>query len=294
MISAWVDTKGQIGTNGPADAIFPYWSFTKTVIATCALRLAEADILDLDAALPNQPYTLRQLLSHHAGLRDYGGVQAYQAAVKARELPWSVDRLVAESDADTLAHPPGQAFSYSNIGYLLVRQILEEVCGLPLGEIIHTHVTGPLELSSVKVARTVQDMGSIHWNNADGYHPDWVYHGCLIGTAPDAARLLHALAGGNLLSAASLETMAEPHFQADGIAGRPWIKIGYGLGLMQGMAGDLGPLMGHSGCGPFCANAVYHFPNCGAVTVASFTTGGNEAPAEWEAVRIAGELAPSR
>ena len=74
-----------LGASESADTggsrLFPYWSFTKTVIAICALMLAERGVVDLDEALPRQSFTLRQLLNHTAGLPDYGTLPAYHQAV---------------------------------------------------------------------------------------------------------------------------------------------------------------------------------------------------------------------
>jgi hypothetical protein len=57
---------------------------------------------------------------------------------------------------------------------------------------------------------------------------------------------------------------------------------------MWGETGEAGRAIGHSGAGPFSVNAVYHFPDIlPPVTVASFTEGTNEAPAEFEVVRLA-------
>lgn len=53
-----------------AGMVFPYWSFTKTVISACALKLAERDALALDAPLPGGDFTLRHLLHHASGLPD--------------------------------------------------------------------------------------------------------------------------------------------------------------------------------------------------------------------------------
>jgi hypothetical protein len=51
---------------------------------------------------------------------------------------------------------------------------------------------------------------------------------------------------------------------------------------------EAGRAIGHSGAGPFCVNAVYHFPDASLpVTVATFTDGNEEGRAEFEAVRLA-------
>jgi CubicO group peptidase (beta-lactamase class C family) len=39
----------------------PWWSFTKLVVATAALKLVELELLDLDKPLPGRAFTLRQL-----------------------------------------------------------------------------------------------------------------------------------------------------------------------------------------------------------------------------------------
>jgi CubicO group peptidase (beta-lactamase class C family) len=54
------------GTN--ADAVVPWWSFTKTVIAAAALVLVQQKRLALDRPLAGRRYSLRQLLQHRAGL----------------------------------------------------------------------------------------------------------------------------------------------------------------------------------------------------------------------------------
>ena len=65
----------------------------------------------------------------------------------------------------------------------------------------------------------------------------------------------------------------------------------YGLGLMTGSMGGVGRAFGHSGGGPFCVNAVYHFPERAVpVTVACFTDGENEGRAEFQAARLAETL----
>lgn len=68
-LHAW-KSSGEVFSN--SDAIAPWWSITKTVIAVSSLKLWEAGDLDLDEPLPSHPFTLRQLLKHTAGVPNYG------------------------------------------------------------------------------------------------------------------------------------------------------------------------------------------------------------------------------
>ncbi|MDK3018778.1 serine hydrolase domain-containing protein [Pseudodonghicola flavimaris] len=268
--------------------IFPYWSVTKTAIAICALSLAEAGKLDLDTPLPGQPFTLRQLLGHTAGLPDYTGLPAYQAAVARDEEPWSDTDLLAAALAQGPLFAPGTGWAYSNVGYMLARQRIETAADMPFAALFRTRIGDRLGLDSVTLATTRQHFTRVRWDGARRYHPGWVYHGCLIGTATDAARLLHRLFTGQLLSPAMLEQMLRRQSLGGALPGRPWTDCGYALGLMSGSFGAAGRAIGHSGGGPFSVNAVYHFPDLATpATVACFTEGRDEGVAEYAAAEHA-------
>lgn len=64
-----------------------------------------------------------------------------------------------------------------------------------------------------------------------------------------------------ILKSATLHTMVEGHDLGGALPGRAWTACGYGLGLMSGRMGDTGRAIGHSGGGPHCVNATYHFPD---------------------------------
>ncbi|MEX0368457.1 MAG: serine hydrolase domain-containing protein [Ruegeria sp.] len=286
VISAAIDRTGTVLLDEGGPALFPWWSFTKPVIAALVLKASERGLCDLDAPYDDHPFTLRQLMQHRAGLRDYGPLPSYGAAVAAGEDPWPVERLLSETRYRDLAYPPGEGWMYSNVGYLLLRQFLERLHDAPLRDIIETQVCTPLGLSA-KLAETRADFDRLLWD-AKGYHPGWVYHGCLMGTALDALHLLRALLHGDVLSEASKTQMQALAMDGPTIPGRVWRKTGYGLGLMIGEADPVGRILGHAGCGPFSANLVAHFPDVpGGPFVASFCPGGDETPAEFAAVAVA-------
>ncbi|WP_353646218.1 serine hydrolase domain-containing protein [Mesorhizobium sp. WSM2239] len=286
--SAWITADGAVNSTGSVSSAFPWWSFTKTVMAICALRLFEDGQLDLDAQLRDKPYTLRQLLQHRSGLPDYGPLKTYHEAVARNDTPWSRDRLLDAVGGDQLVFPPGSGWAYSNVGYMLVRETIEEITGRDLATTLRDMVFAPLPVPSVRLAATPADFSEVFWPDLRTYDPRWVYPGCLIGTPVDAAMVLHALLRGWILKPATLRSMLNRHDLGDAVPGRPWTACGYGLGLMSGLMGEAARAIGHSGAGPHSVNAVYHFPDLAVpITVATFTSGDTDGPAEAEAMSIA-------
>lgn len=283
-ISASGDECGQ----GDQSALFPYWSFTKTAIAICALRLSESGVLDLDSPLSGEPFTLRQLLTHTAGLPDYGAIPAYHQAVAAGDEPWSRDVLLSAVMAKGMLFQPAEGWSYSNVGYMLAREHIEAASGESFSRLMEEIICQPLGLTSIVLAKTPDQFSRLYCAAAGEYHPGWVYHGCLTGNVSDAATLLHGLFTGKLITAASLAKMQIGYPLGGALQGRPWTECGYGAGLMIGAMSEAGRAVGHTGGGPSCVNAIYHFPDLPEpATVACFTDGTNEGIAEFEAVRVA-------
>lgn len=241
----------------------PWWSVAKTCIAAAALILADRGKLKLDEPLPGRAFTLRQLLRHDAGLRDYSELPEYFAAVDRNDVPWSAEELFKRVRADTPAYQPGAGWTYSNAGYLMVRQLIESAFGADLEAALRTLVFEPVGVSGVSLAREPADLASCAFGNALNYHPGWVYHGLLLGTPRDAARWMHALMTGRLLPTHLLEAMLEHRALDVPRTGRPFGSAGYGLGVMIDIASPLGGRSaGHSGEGPGSVCAVHHFFNC--------------------------------
>ncbi len=286
--TAWISSDGSEGFSGSPAGLFPWWSFTKTALAICALRLVEDKRLDLDTPRPGKTFTLRQLLQHRAGVPDYGSLNAYHDAVARNDAAWSRAHLLEAAGADRLDFSPGTGWAYSNIGYLFVGDAIEDASGLDLATALRVFVLEPSEAVSASLATKPADFRQIFWPALRTYDPRWVYHGCLIGTPMDAARVLHACLGERILRPDTLHTMVAAHELGDAPPGRPWTGTGYGLGLMSGRMGAAGRAIGHSGGGPGCVNAVYHFPDAAdPIVVAAFTDGDDEGLAEFETVSIA-------
>jgi D-alanyl-D-alanine carboxypeptidase len=279
--------RGSGPTEGESAARFPWWSITKLVLAAAALRLADQGRLSLDDFYNGRPYTIRQLLQHTAGLNNYGG-EPYRAAVAAGDPVWPVAELLARVNAERLIFSPGEDWAYSNVGYIFVRQLIEENAGLGIDEALRMLVFAPMGIRRTRIAATPDDLKQTFWGNPDGYDPNWVYHGLLIGPPSDAVDFLRRLFSGTFLSESARSAIKTMHALGGGIAGRPWTKTGYGLGLMIGEMGDAGTAFGHSGVGHDCVSSLYCFPELpGSPVVAVFGQGTDEGVTETEAVRLA-------
>lgn len=169
--SHWITASGREGFSGSIDALFPYWSYTKTVISICALKLVESGVLDLDAEIDGKHFTLRQLLAHTSGLPDYGQFADYHSAVAANERPWLRAKLLDVTLARGMLFEPTQGWSYSNIGYMFVCELIEATMAKQIGEVIADMVCKPLGLKSIKLAETREQFRELHWIAAADYNP---------------------------------------------------------------------------------------------------------------------------
>lgn len=261
------------------DANFYIYSITKSLMATASLYLVGEGLLELDASV--QPYltdfpldtsiTLRQLLSHTSGLPDYGGVPAYSEAVKANpSSPWSTEAFLDLAQTQGLQFAPGTGWGYSNIGYLLLKCILERTTGLSIQNLLDQVIFSPLSLNKTFVATTLDDIdqltpGYSAFFGGDElqdithiYHPSWVAHSVVISTAPELAKIIDALFRGQILDLSLVEQMSHPTYS---LGKYPLFEnLGYGLGLFVDTESPHGKVKGHTGEGPGYSVAAFHFP----------------------------------
>ncbi len=277
---------------GDFDTIVPWWSITKTVLASTVLKLVDEGKLSLENKYKDhtgtiKPYTIRQLLQHTAGLNTYGG-QTYCAAVETGDDVWSVKELLKRARVDKLVFQPGKGWAYSNIGYLFIRLLIEETMQMEIGQALQHIVFEPMGISKTQIAKTPNDMRKTIWGHTTNYDPRWVYHGLLIGPPSDAVIFLNQILNKGFLSKSSQDAMREIYSIGGKVEGRPWASTGYGLGLMIGEMKDVGLAIGHSGAGHDSVSALYCFPDTPTRTIiAVFAQGADEGLTEHEAVRLA-------
>ena len=140
-----------------ASTRFQAASISKPVAATAALRLVEEGRLELDANVNDelkswrvpdnaftakQPVTLREILSHTAGLTVHG-FPGYAAGEK---VPSTVDVLDGKGNTDPVRVDtvPGTIWRYSGGGYTVAQLLVHDVTGEPFAAVMKRLVLDPL------------------------------------------------------------------------------------------------------------------------------------------------------
>jgi CubicO group peptidase (beta-lactamase class C family) len=140
------------------DAKFPVGSITKAFTASLAMLLVADGDLEVDnrigtylPELGTEPdslggrLTLRQILSHTSGLPSSLGEQSDAAA--------SPRKYLRDCRELTLVQPPGLGFSYSNVGYVFIGRIVEQITGMSWWDAIEALLLKPLGIVSSFIVR---------------------------------------------------------------------------------------------------------------------------------------------
>ena len=75
--------------------------------------------------------------------------------------PWPVPVLLARTHAEQLRYQPGQCWAYSNIGYLFVRELIEQSCGENLATALARLVLHPLGIRGARLALLPADLEGV-------------------------------------------------------------------------------------------------------------------------------------
>lgn len=249
---AWTGARGQ--ASGP-DVQYRIGSITKTFTALAVLQCRDDGMLALDDPLTkhlgNVPFgsaPVRRLLSHSAGLP------------AEPEGPWwerhAGGDFAALSDqvgVQSLVHPVGTRFHYTNLGYGLLGELVGRLRGSSWIEAVTSRILEPLGMGRTTYGPTAP--------HAQGYsvHPyagrlDEEPHtdtgamapaGQLWSTVEDLVRYASFWISGDpaVLAASSVQEMCTP------AAGEPGSVNTYGLGVQLYARGDR-VLFGHGGSMP--------------------------------------------
>lgn len=270
----------------------------KTMVALVALSLAEEGKIDLDAPITRylgdaswvknidrpERITTRLLLQHRSGLVNYwdnGAFFRYAAdknfAVMDAKLARSY--ILKWSTSQPLLSEPGTKFRYSDVGYLVVGEIIEAVTRNGLYTEINKRVVERLGLTD-----TSPSSRSLQKNQAMGYidefnplapegpaarrtgnftfNPEIEYAGGgYVTTSADLAKLFKGIFDGKVVSQDSVRQMiGRAPSVTDEEANSPGGYYGLAMHVVRDYRG-LGTAYFHSGYLPGYQTMVYYIPS---------------------------------
>ncbi len=134
------------------ETIFDVASLTKVIATTgCVMRLVQLGQVKLNdpvakyipefAQNGKEEVTVRQLLTHYSGLRPDLDLKKY----------WSgQEEGYNRANSEKLINPPGSTFVYSDINFVVLGELVQQVSGMPLDQYSQTYIFGPLGMTSTR------------------------------------------------------------------------------------------------------------------------------------------------
>jgi CubicO group peptidase (beta-lactamase class C family) len=260
----WARAYGTIEVDGDVpvtkETLFQAASTSKLVVSAIALYFVEHGLLELDSdvnktlkswKVPESAFTeehkitLRLLLTHQAGLNRPDGGFSWEDGSVPTLLQTLNGVAPAENKAAVIEYMPGSKWQYSNFGYVVIQQLVEDAVGEPFPEIAHRIIFEPLGMKSSTFR--VPLSGGYETNealphDAEGtthmpdMHPTAVANGGLMTTPTDLALFTHELIlayrgeSDRIVSTAMVRKMFHRELDLDpAVLGIP---LGEGLGVL--------------------------------------------------------------
>ena len=225
---------------------FRIGSITKQFTAVAILKLQEQGKLSIEDKLskylPDFPkadqVTLRHLLSHTSGIFNYTNAADFIDGVSEPIKPQDLINKIQTYDYD---FEPGSRWSYSNSGYFILGNVVEQVSGKTLSQFWQEQLFTPLEMKNTGVyvngiAYTNEALGYGHEKNETNRSLDWdMSHagaaGNIYSTVEDLFMWNEALFNGSVLSPESFVDATTKAKLNNGEDAAPFAGNSYGLGI---------------------------------------------------------------
>jgi D-alanyl-D-alanine carboxypeptidase len=214
-------------------------SNTKTYVAASTLRLVEMNKIEMNQSIADlltkkttrrfrkagydlESITIKQLLSHTSGIRDYVDDAYFEWIGENPQYKWTRNKQIKRSmELGGPLTSTGNEFAYGDINYLLLTEILEQQTGDSFYEAIpellkfdslnisHTWFEGLQDAPEKTEAMAHQYASKYNWDSYE-LNPSWDLYGGggIAATAKDAALFYqHLFEGGIIKESALLDSM---------------------------------------------------------------------------------------
>ncbi|MFG2370731.1 serine hydrolase domain-containing protein [Streptomyces sp. NPDC048504] len=254
-----------------SDGYFRMASTSKTLVATVVLQLETEGRLSLDVTVDHwlpgvvrgngndgTRMTIRQLLQHTSGIHDdLPGYTTPEEYYQQRYDVHSPGQLVARAMAHAPDFPPGEGWSYSNTGYVLLDAVIQKATGRPAHQEIDERILRPLGLNQTRWGGTSSALPRPHAKAYQLFGPDSLvdvteqipvdYENLsYVTTTRDENTFLRALLAGRLLPPRQLTEMKRT-VPVSAEVQQLWPGGRYGLGLAERPLSCGGTYWSHEG-----------------------------------------------
>lgn len=254
------------------ETIFEAGSVSKQFTAAAVMLLARDGKLSLDDSvrkhvpeLPdhNSPITIRHMLTHTSGLRDWGAVAAIGGWPRTTRVHTHAHVLDILTRQTALNFAPGTRWSYSNSGYNLAAIIVSRVSGMTFSEFTRRRIFEPLGMTRTSWrddhTRIVKGRAVAYSDEPDGFHIEMPFenvhgNGGLLTTVGDLLRWNENFVSPLVGDAAFVADQQRPGRFSDGRA------HGYAFGLSIGTYKGL-PEVSHGGATAAYRAFLSRYPN---------------------------------
>ena len=141
------------------ETVFEPGSVSKQFTAAATILLALDGRIDLDddireyfPEMPDygEPITVRMLIHHTSGLRDWGSVAGIHGWARTTRIHTHKHALDIASRQRALNYEPGRYYSYTNTGYNLQAMLVERVTGQTFDEFSQERIFRPLGMTKTQ------------------------------------------------------------------------------------------------------------------------------------------------
>jgi CubicO group peptidase (beta-lactamase class C family) len=234
-------------TPNTPDTVFEAGSVSKQFTAAAVMLLARDGKLSLDdpvrkhiPELPDygRPLTVRQMLNHTSGLRDWGALFAAAGWPRGTRVHTLDHVLAVLGRQKALNFPSGTEYSYSNSGYNLAAILVSRVSGKPFADFTRERIFVPLGMTDTEWRddhqRIVKGRATAYTRGDAGWRIEMPFEnvhgqGGLLTTVGDLLRWNAALDAGTLAGPEFAAEEQRPGVLADG---KP-IRYAMGLGVVD-------------------------------------------------------------
>lgn len=129
-------------------------SITKQFTAMLIMQLVVEGKLDLQATVSNylpeyskingDKISIHQLLTHTSGIPNYTSFPTFLKEMSRN--PYTTDEMLKLFADLPLSFTPGEKFSYSNSGYIVLGALIEKVTGKTYEQVLQEKIFGPLKM----------------------------------------------------------------------------------------------------------------------------------------------------